>query len=106
MMHPMLLASPSAQTRLTNTLTWLTAAVGTFAILASSSNLPFVKHISIMARSLLASIETVHHNKNQCIQLLEQIHTVLYGLIELHIKSDTGGRLSPAMLEQMGNFTE
>ncbi|KAJ6566293.1 hypothetical protein B0H19DRAFT_708585 [Mycena capillaripes] len=59
-----------------------------------------------MARALLTSVETVRHNKSECIQLIEQIYVVLYGIIELHIKSDTGGEMPAGTLSHIGTFTE
>ncbi|KAJ7861630.1 hypothetical protein B0H13DRAFT_2204360 [Mycena leptocephala] len=99
--------SPSTvtQTRLTKTITCLTAAVDTLDILANMSGLPFLKHMSVMARSLITSAQTVRHNKNDCVLLLEYIHNVLYGIIELHVKSESGGQLPSSMLYQLGNFT-
>lgn len=37
---------------------------------------------------------------------MEQIHGVIYGIVTIHMKSETGGTLPPAMLESMGKFTE
>ncbi|KAJ7809556.1 hypothetical protein B0H14DRAFT_2865665 [Mycena olivaceomarginata] len=45
-------------------------------------------------------------NKVECIQLVENIHQVLYAIINLHIKSDTPGSLPPSMLYHVGKFTE
>ena len=50
--------------------------------------------------------QNVKKNRVECIQLLEDIHGVLYAIINLHLKSDTPGSLAPSMLDHIGNFTE
>ncbi|KAF7366034.1 ATPase-AAA-core domain-containing protein [Mycena venus] len=94
------------QTRLNNSIGLLSAAVGTLDLLAKSLNLPFLKPISAIAQSLLTSAESVRNNKNECIKMLDQIHDIIYGIVELHIKSDIDGQLSPKFLEPMGQFAE
>ncbi|KAJ6552314.1 hypothetical protein DFH09DRAFT_1281043 [Mycena vulgaris] len=67
---------------------------------------PFLEPISRTMQSLLAVAQTVKRNKDDCITMLEQTHELLYAIIHLHVTSDTGGELSPNMLNQLGNFTE
>jgi hypothetical protein len=38
--------------------------------------------------------------------MMEQIHSLLYAIIQLHITSDTSGELSPNMLNELGKFTK
>ncbi|KAJ7495201.1 hypothetical protein FB451DRAFT_363826 [Mycena latifolia] len=38
--------------------------------------------------------------------MLEQVHELLYAIIWVHVKSDTGGELSPSILDNLGKFTE
>ncbi|KAJ7495232.1 hypothetical protein FB451DRAFT_1477826, partial [Mycena latifolia] len=38
--------------------------------------------------------------------MLEQVHELLYAIIWVHAKSDTGGELPPSMLDNLGKFTE
>ncbi|KAJ6570844.1 hypothetical protein DFH09DRAFT_1079827 [Mycena vulgaris] len=71
------------QIRFNNILTALSAAVATFEVVADSL-------------------------KASCLEptMLEHIHEVLYAIIHIHIHSETGGELSPNMLNHMGKFTE
>ncbi|KAJ6572861.1 hypothetical protein DFH09DRAFT_1312639 [Mycena vulgaris] len=48
---------------------------------------------------------TVKKNKNECIELIEQIHEVVYVIIDLHVKSGVE-ELPISLLNQMGEFTE
>jgi hypothetical protein len=50
--------------------------------------------------------QNVKKNKNDCIQLMEDIHQVLYGIINLHIHSDMPGSLPPPMFDHIGKFIE
>jgi hypothetical protein len=51
-------------------------------------------------------LQNVKRNKNQCAQLMENIHEVLYVIISLHLKSETVGSLPLARLDHMGKFAE
>jgi hypothetical protein len=37
---------------------------------------------------------------------MENIHPVLYAIISLYLKSETGGSLAPALLDNIGKFME
>ncbi|KAJ7446584.1 hypothetical protein FB451DRAFT_1148432 [Mycena latifolia] len=78
----------------------------TLETVADSLETPFLYPISTTMRSLLASVQTVKRNKDDCTQMLEQIHVLLDAIIRLHIVSDTRGELSPSMLRDLGKFTE
>ncbi|KAJ6470510.1 hypothetical protein C8R45DRAFT_937418 [Mycena sanguinolenta] len=43
-------------------------------------------------------------NKKTCAELLENVQQVLFAIINLHIKSEAAGSLSPAMTEHVGGF--
>ncbi|KAJ7098271.1 P-loop containing nucleoside triphosphate hydrolase protein, partial [Mycena epipterygia] len=45
-------------------------------------------------------------NKEECVQLMENIHKLLYAIANLHIKSETTGTLLPETLGHIGRFTE
>ncbi|KAJ7482685.1 hypothetical protein FB451DRAFT_1442241, partial [Mycena latifolia] len=97
---------PSAHTRLDNIVTSLNAALGTLDAIADSLQTPFLEPISNTVHSLLTAVQTVKQNQDDCTQMLEQIHELLYAVIWVHIKSDTGGELSPTMLNNLGRLTE
>ncbi|KAJ7714295.1 hypothetical protein B0H14DRAFT_2644495 [Mycena olivaceomarginata] len=67
---------------------------------------PFLPAISITISSLITGIQTVKKNKEECVRLLEDIHGVLYAIIDLHIKSETPGSIPPTILHYIGRFTE
>ncbi|KAJ7466459.1 hypothetical protein FB451DRAFT_1561164, partial [Mycena latifolia] len=85
------------QIRLSNIVTCLGAALTTLGLISTSLDTPFLRSISNT---------TVNRNKDHCIQMLEQIHELLYGIIHFHITSDTGCELPPNMLYELGKLTE
>ncbi|KAJ6452118.1 hypothetical protein C8R45DRAFT_1083548 [Mycena sanguinolenta] len=82
----------------------LTLALEMLNELNSAFAPPFVQPISSTVASLVKLIQNVKQNRKECAQLLENIHQVLYAIIELHIRSEVTGSLSPEMTEQVGTF--
>jgi hypothetical protein len=50
--------------------------------------------------------QTIKKNEDECFEMLEQIHQLLYAIIQVHITSNTGGDLTPKMLDNLGQFSE
>ncbi|KAJ7463815.1 hypothetical protein B0H11DRAFT_2285195, partial [Mycena galericulata] len=67
---------------------------------------PFVPAISSTALALITALQNVKKNKDECIQLMEHIHQVLYGIVNLHLKSDNPASFPLATLNHLGKFTE
>ncbi|KAJ7895133.1 hypothetical protein B0H14DRAFT_3426278 [Mycena olivaceomarginata] len=67
---------------------------------------PFIQPIANTIESLLDMIHNVKRNKDECAQLMENIHPVLYAIINLHLKAETVESLSPEMLHNIGKFME
>ncbi|KAJ7805390.1 hypothetical protein B0H14DRAFT_3153446 [Mycena olivaceomarginata] len=51
-------------------------------------------------------VQNVKRNKDECAQLMENIHPVLYAIINLHLKAETVESLSPETLYNIGKFME
>ncbi|KAJ7146593.1 hypothetical protein C8R44DRAFT_864339 [Mycena epipterygia] len=67
---------------------------------------PFIPAISNTTLSLITLVQNVKKNKEECIQLMENVHQVLYAIVNLHIQSGTGSSLPPATLYNLGKLTE
>ncbi|KAJ7453148.1 hypothetical protein FB451DRAFT_1520290 [Mycena latifolia] len=93
------------QDRFRNIVTSLAAAVDTLEILSQGLKSPFLGAISNSARSLLTIVQRVRKNKDDCTQLMEQTHLLIYAIVSVHAKSDMA-ELSPNMLNHLGKFTE
>ncbi|KAJ7486920.1 hypothetical protein FB451DRAFT_1535193 [Mycena latifolia] len=77
-----------AQIRLNDVVTSLNAAVATLAVVSESLKTPFLQPISITMHSLLTAVQmcqTVRRNQDECTQMLEQIHELLYAVIWVHL---------------------
>ncbi|KAJ7772801.1 hypothetical protein B0H14DRAFT_2632271 [Mycena olivaceomarginata] len=53
--------------------------------------------------ALIDMVQNVKRNKDECAQLMENIHPVLYAIINLHLKAETVESLSPEMLHNIGS---
>ncbi|KAJ7457763.1 hypothetical protein FB451DRAFT_1509051 [Mycena latifolia] len=97
----------AAQIRFNHVSTALNAAVATLDMLSEGLNAPFLEPILNVMQALLTAVQTVKRNQDDCVQMLEQIHELLYAIIHVHIKSDTGGELPPTMtLHKIHTFVE
>ncbi|KAJ6520692.1 hypothetical protein DFH09DRAFT_1287429 [Mycena vulgaris] len=95
----------ATQTRLNNLTVYLTVATSALGELERAGT-PFLTAISSTVAALLNSVQNVKRKAAECAQFLDDIHTILYGIIALHLKSDGGGALSPATLDHIGKFTQ
>jgi hypothetical protein len=51
-------------------------------------------------------IQNVKRNRDECLELMENIHHVLLAIVDVHIKSEPAGSLHPAILDHIGTFTQ
>jgi hypothetical protein len=110
------------QIRLDNIKTCLNAAMTTLDVVSKNLKTPFLEPIVNTTRSLLSVVEVISwssgswemtnstqrikKNKDVCAEMLEQIHKLLYAIIHVHLTSNTGGKLTPKMLDNLGQFTQ
>ncbi|KAJ7451897.1 hypothetical protein FB451DRAFT_1524447 [Mycena latifolia] len=92
--------------RLNSIIACLTPTLALLDELNDTFGTPFVPAISNTTLSLISAVQNVKRNKDDCIQLLENVYQLLYAIINLHIKSETKGSLDPATLDHVGKFTE
>ncbi|KAJ7465887.1 hypothetical protein FB451DRAFT_1486061 [Mycena latifolia] len=95
-----------AQIRLNNTTACLAPVITLLNELSDAFGTPFVPAISNTTLSLISAIQNVKKNKEDCIQLLENVYQLLCAIVNLHIKSETKGNLPPSSLVHVGKFTE
>jgi hypothetical protein len=48
----------------------------------------------------------VQKSKEQCFQLTENIHGVIYAIVDLYMHMETPGTLPPAAMKHVAEFTE
>ncbi|KAF8207503.1 hypothetical protein K438DRAFT_1930969 [Mycena galopus ATCC 62051] len=92
--------------RLDNITACLTQALPLLMELNDAFGPPFVQPIVNTIQALINLVQNVKQNKNECAQVMENIHRIVYAIINLHIKSETVGSLSPSMVEDVGKFME
>jgi hypothetical protein len=110
------------QIRLDNIVISLNAAVTTVEVISKGLKTPFLGPIVATLWSLLSvaqvilpihiprklteSHQMIKRSKSVCVKMLEQIHQLLYAIMQLHLTSNTVGELTPKMLNNLGQFTE
>ncbi|KAJ7094816.1 hypothetical protein C8R44DRAFT_749397 [Mycena epipterygia] len=67
---------------------------------------PFVPAISNTTVSLITLVQNVKKNKEECIKLMENVHELLYAVVNLHMKAGTPSTFPPAILSALGRLTE
>ncbi|KAJ7354064.1 P-loop containing nucleoside triphosphate hydrolase protein, partial [Mycena albidolilacea] len=92
--------------RLQNIALCLTQTIKTLDELSSSFRTPFLPTISSTTLTLITAVDNIKTNKDECAQLMEKLHVVLYAILEVYLKSKPMGELSPTVLHNMGTFTE
>ncbi|KAJ7719374.1 hypothetical protein B0H14DRAFT_3170647, partial [Mycena olivaceomarginata] len=98
--------STVTEIRLNNIKGCLTPALTLLKELNDAFGPPFIQTIINTIESLIDMVQNVKWNKDECAQLMENIHPVLYAIINLHLKAETVESLSPAMLDNIGKFME
>ncbi|KAJ7143972.1 hypothetical protein C8R44DRAFT_724969 [Mycena epipterygia] len=92
--------------RLNNIISCLTPTVNLLNEVNTAFSTPFIHAISNTTLSLITAVQSVKRNRDECTCLMENIHEILYAIINLLVKSQTAGSLPPAILDRIGNFTE
>ncbi|KAJ7467660.1 hypothetical protein FB451DRAFT_1369314 [Mycena latifolia] len=95
-----------ADIRLNNTITCLAPVITLLNELSDAFGTPFVPAITNTTLSLITVVQNVKKNKEDCIQLLENVYQLLCAIVNLHIKSETKGNPPPATLHHVGKFME
>ncbi|KAJ7890110.1 hypothetical protein B0H14DRAFT_2561385 [Mycena olivaceomarginata] len=90
--------------RLNAVTAWLTPAIALLNDLNDGFDTPFLQAISSTSLSLINAVQNVKRNQDDCIELIEKIPKILYGIVGLHLTSEVKGVLSPAALDNVGNF--
>ncbi|KAJ7499999.1 hypothetical protein FB451DRAFT_1358984 [Mycena latifolia] len=98
--------STTSSIRLTSITACLTPALTLVDELHAGFGTPFLQAISNTTLALISAVQNVKRNTDECVQLLENIHKMLYAIVKLHIQSEPAGSLPPVTLDQIGKFTE
>ncbi|KAJ7669078.1 hypothetical protein B0H17DRAFT_1209729 [Mycena rosella] len=72
----------------------------------ANAGVPFLGSVASLTLAILKAVETVRANKEQCIQLVDEIHTVLCAIIGIYSIYPGDGGFSPSILRDIGGFME
>ncbi|KAJ7166808.1 hypothetical protein C8R46DRAFT_266749, partial [Mycena filopes] len=95
-----------AETRINNVTAYLAPALTLLSDLNDVLSSPFVQPIIKTTQALISGLQNVRRNKDECFQLVESIHQVLYPIIHLHLESKTAQSLPLGVVEDIGEFAE
>ncbi|KAJ7146624.1 hypothetical protein C8R44DRAFT_898726 [Mycena epipterygia] len=91
---------------LDNIIACLTPMISLLNDLSDAFGTPFIPAIANTTLSLITLVQNVKKNKEECIKLMENIHELLYSVVNLHIKSGTASSLPPSTLAAIGELME
>ncbi|KAJ7094822.1 P-loop containing nucleoside triphosphate hydrolase protein [Mycena epipterygia] len=94
------------ETRLDNIVACLTPILSLLGEFSDAFGTTFIPAISNTTVSLITLVQNVKKNKEECMQLMENVHELLYAVVKLHIKAGTPSSLPPATLSAFGELTE
>ncbi|KAJ6549689.1 hypothetical protein B0H19DRAFT_1378580 [Mycena capillaripes] len=95
-----------AENRLNNIVAYLTTALTLFGELNDVFGNSFVQPIEKTVLSLITAVRCVKRNRDESIRLIENIHQVLYAIVNPYINSETTGSVPPKVLAHIGGFAE
>ncbi|KAJ7280999.1 P-loop containing nucleoside triphosphate hydrolase protein, partial [Mycena rebaudengoi] len=92
-------------TKVKNLIAYTTLAATTAQEIAKTTQVPFLVSTSALTLSIVKCVEGAQRNKDQCFQMVEQIHEILCTILKLYSESETLGVLPTALLYDIGDFT-
>ncbi|KAJ7633318.1 hypothetical protein DFH06DRAFT_1337179 [Mycena polygramma] len=93
-----------AQLRLNNVTTCLNSMLTLLNELNDAFAPPFLLVISNTVLALVTAVQHVKNNKDDCLELMENLHQVLYAIVDLHMKSEPIGSPSLKTIHSIGEF--
>ncbi|KAJ7638064.1 hypothetical protein B0H17DRAFT_1216915 [Mycena rosella] len=94
-----------ARQRLQNIIEYTTLAASTAKDIANAG-VPFLGSVVSLTLAILTAVETVRAHKKHCIQLVDEIHTVLCAIIGTYSAYAGDGGLPPVFLREIGSCME
>ncbi|KAJ7212848.1 P-loop containing nucleoside triphosphate hydrolase protein, partial [Mycena rebaudengoi] len=89
-----------------NLIQYTTLAATTARNIGETTQVPFLCSTAALCFSILKCIETTRSNKEDHVEIMEQIHEILCIIVQLHSTSEIKGVLPTALLYDIAKFTE
>ncbi|KAJ7144220.1 hypothetical protein C8R44DRAFT_865186 [Mycena epipterygia] len=94
------------ETHLDNIVACLTPTLSLLGEFSDAFGTPFIPTIANTTASLITLVQNVKKNKEECIKLMENVHELLYAVVNIHVKAGTPSSLPPATLSAFGELTK
>ncbi|KAJ7257454.1 hypothetical protein C8J57DRAFT_1516916 [Mycena rebaudengoi] len=91
---------------LKNVIEYSILATTTAKNIAEMAKVPVLGSTATLCLSITKCIETTKLNKEECVEILEQIHEILCIIVQLHSTSEIKGVVPTALLYDIAKFTE
>ncbi|KAJ7249358.1 hypothetical protein C8J57DRAFT_1668932, partial [Mycena rebaudengoi] len=85
---------------------YITLAATTTKEFSDSAKIPFLATTAALALAIAKCVESVRSHKEDCIQMMENIHQILCAIVKLYSASEIEGALPTALLYDIAIFTE
>ncbi|KAJ7270477.1 hypothetical protein C8J57DRAFT_1605485 [Mycena rebaudengoi] len=89
-----------------NLIQYTTLAASTVQTIGATARVPFLAATATLTLSILKCVESVRRNKEEYVQMAEQIHEILCAIVKLYSTSENKGVLPTALLYGIVKFTE
>ncbi|KAJ7209929.1 hypothetical protein C8J57DRAFT_1733705 [Mycena rebaudengoi] len=89
-----------------NLIQYTTLAATTAKNIGETTQVPFLVSTATLSFSSLKCIETTRSNKEDHVEIMEQIHEILCIIVQLHSTSEIKGVLPTALLYDIAKYTE
>ncbi|KAJ7249967.1 hypothetical protein C8J57DRAFT_1723780 [Mycena rebaudengoi] len=89
-----------------NLIQYTILAATTAKNIADTAQVPFLHSTATVALSILKGIEMAKSNREENVEIIEQIHEILCIIVQLHSTSEIKGVLPMALLYDIAKFTE
>ncbi|KAJ7471433.1 hypothetical protein B0H11DRAFT_2039968 [Mycena galericulata] len=98
------MSSNKSRFKAENVLQNATVAAGALRNMSESSQVPFLSSVSAISFAILSVVQSVKVNKDQCMLMIEQIHELLWSIVDVCVNLKTGDFLPPSTLNNIGHF--
>ncbi|KAJ7837121.1 hypothetical protein B0H13DRAFT_2368342 [Mycena leptocephala] len=65
----------------------------------------FIHQIINSTSASITAMQNAKRHKDECLELMENIHLVLYSIVNMHMKCDPAVSLHPTIIQDIGRFT-
>ncbi|KAF7348998.1 NB-ARC domain-containing protein [Mycena venus] len=97
---------PSTTTKFEKLVQYTTHAATVAQEISDAVQVPFLSVAGTLCLSILRGLDSVKSNKEECMNMVEQIHEILCTIVDLCSASEINGILPPSLLADIAKFAQ